>query len=383
MTTTTGESPQQVDGLNRKDLKPSSALRIHISCDSSGHYHHQQPHHRNSTKAVTKQPSGAPGGGGGSVNTGSPPSPVLATNFHTIHPSAKYHPLARHAQKPLSTYTTLGTPIPRVIIEGGGGGANRGGGGRPRSLSLGSSSFAAFNHNTICGHHHNNNNNTANGNSALTHQQQHDLLHAELLLSAPPAAPTPPRLAARRQAEASERARTTALEQGEVHCDADELRCILHRERARMGHIQAELTELRSGIAQEQLQAEVLEEECINGLVVRLDHLQEEKARIVLEEQEQEMVRGGTKPARRMRGLHRLKSNFFFLQKCLLVLLDRSGILCNTDRKRSAPAPGRNESPATRSRSSSRRRRAPAPCVTDQDPFSSYGRIIIEQGRQK
>lgn len=315
-TMTTAGEEQQFTVIDRKDHHPSSGLRIHISCatssfdDSSSpnsqhhhggaghghpvppsHLHHHLSHHshRSVIKSVTKQNNNANGG------SSSPPSPAaLATNFHAVHPSAKYHPLARHAQKPLSTYTSLGTPIPRVIV-GGGTVAGAGGQQRPRSLSLGSNSccLAVKNTTILCNHHHQHNNSNSHNNNGngSPHLHHPDLLFMSVPLPQPEV-PTPPRLAARRQAEAAEQARTVALEQTEVNYDADELRLVLKKERTRMQHIQADLIELRSGLAQEQLQAEVLEEECINGLVVRLDHLQEEKARIVLEEREQEMVRG-------------------------------------------------------------------------------------------
>lgn len=222
--------------MDRKNS--TAALRIHISCSSS------VDSTRSSAKGISK-------GNHGSAALTNDPSPILATNFHTVHPSAKYHPLARYAKKPLSTYTTLGTPIPRMVK-----------GRRQRSMSLGSSS--PHSHNSSLGSHQ----------------------HAEPILELP----SPPWITARRQAVEEERARAAEMEKEEEHCNAEELRMILKKERLRMESIQGDLTELKSGVVQEQLQAEVLEEECINGMVRRLDQLHEEKARIMIEEREQEMV---------------------------------------------------------------------------------------------
>lgn len=93
-------------------------------------------------------------------------------------------------------------------------------------------------------------------------------------------------------AVAAERRRAKDLEAQELNKSADELREILHRERRRMGHAYGELAALKATSVQSQLQAEVVEEGRINSLMRRLDGLQQEKGRIIVElEREEEMVR--------------------------------------------------------------------------------------------
>lgn len=103
---------------------------------------------------------------------------------------------------------------------------------------------------------------------------------------------TPPEISEQRKAmeaaSAKERARAKAMEESERELSADELRAILKKERLRTGKIQADLAALRSGTVQQQLQAEVLEEGRINGLMRRLDVLQEEKGRIIVELEREE-----------------------------------------------------------------------------------------------
>ena len=73
---------------------------------------------------------------------------------------------------------------------------------------------------------------------------------------------------------------------------ADELRVILKWERARMSKIAADLAALRAAAVQSQAEAEVHEEGRINCLMRRLECLQQEKGRLIVElEQEEEMVR--------------------------------------------------------------------------------------------
>jgi len=92
-------------------------------------------------------------------------------------------------------------------------------------------------------------------------------------------------------ASAAERTRAKELEEQEANMTADELRAVLKKERHRTAKIQADLAALRSGTVQQQFEAEVLEEGRINGLMRRMDDLQEEKGRIILElEREEEMV---------------------------------------------------------------------------------------------
>jgi len=92
-------------------------------------------------------------------------------------------------------------------------------------------------------------------------------------------------------AAASERARAKKLEEEEADMSADELRAVLKRERHRTGRIAADLAALKSASVQSQLEAEVIEEGRINGLMRRLDDVQQEKGRIIVElEREEEMV---------------------------------------------------------------------------------------------
>ena len=93
-------------------------------------------------------------------------------------------------------------------------------------------------------------------------------------------------------ASAKERIRARACEEEEAGLGVDELRSILKRERYRMAKMAADLASLRATSVQSQFEAEVLEEGRINGLMRRLDVLQQEKGRIILElEREEEMVR--------------------------------------------------------------------------------------------
>lgn len=66
---------------------------------------------------------------------------------------------------------------------------------------------------------------------------------------------------------------------------------MLKRERNRAGRIAADLAAIRSAAVQSQLEAEVVEEGRINGLMRRLEVLQQEKGRIIVElEREEEML---------------------------------------------------------------------------------------------
>jgi BioD-like phosphotransacetylase family protein len=93
-------------------------------------------------------------------------------------------------------------------------------------------------------------------------------------------------------AAAKERARAKSCEHEEADMDADGLRAVLKRERHRAAKMAADLAALRAVSVQSQFEAEVLEEGRINGLMRRLDILQQEKGRIIVElEREEEMVR--------------------------------------------------------------------------------------------
>jgi hypothetical protein len=92
-------------------------------------------------------------------------------------------------------------------------------------------------------------------------------------------------------ASAKERARAKSCEEEEVGMSSEELHAILKRERHRAARMAADLAALRASAVQSQFEAEVLEEGRINGLMRRLDVLQQEKGRIIVElEREEEMV---------------------------------------------------------------------------------------------
>jgi hypothetical protein len=90
----------------------------------------------------------------------------------------------------------------------------------------------------------------------------------------------------------SERERTKKKQQEEENMTADELRLVLKQERIRMSKIQADLAAMRAAAVQCQAEAEVHEEGRINNLMRRVECLQQEKGRIIVElEREEEMVR--------------------------------------------------------------------------------------------
>lgn len=165
--------------------------------------------------------------------------------------------------RPLANYTTLGSPIhPRdggaipipVVGEGG----------RVRSFSWGCSPPVL---------------------TYLPVQTASDNPQSSLPLH-------PPEIIEQRRAmeaaAAKERQRAKKLEEEEMDLSADQLREILKRERHRTAKIQADLASLRFGTVQQQLEAEVIEEGRINGLMRRLDMLQEEKGRIIVELEREE-----------------------------------------------------------------------------------------------
>jgi len=184
----------------------------------------------------------------------SPPHPPLSPTgrHHAVHHNIIHH----HPQRPLSTYTTLGSPRSQ---------------GRVRSASMGNAPYQQ---------------------KVLPNPQASSAMFLPLGANANP---QPPELSNQRKAmeaaSAAERTRAKELEEAESTMDADELRAVLKKERHRTAKIQADLAALRSGTVQQQFQAEVLEEGRINGLMRRMDDLQEEKGRIILElEREEEMV---------------------------------------------------------------------------------------------
>lgn len=108
----------------------------------------------------------------------------------------------------------------------------------------------------------------------------------------PNLSPSGPTRAAMEAAVHSERMRAKEMEKEEETMTADELRAVLKRERARMSKISADLAALRSAAVQSQAEAEAHEEGRINHLMRRVECLQQEKGRIIVElEREEEMVR--------------------------------------------------------------------------------------------
>ena len=113
--------------------------------------------------------------------------------------------------------------------------------------------------------------------------------HAPFMPNLSPSGPT---RAAMEAAVHSERMRAKEMEKQEETMTADELRAVLKRERSRMSKLSADLAALRSAAVQSQAEAEVHEEGRINHLMRRVECLQQEKGRIILElEREEEMVR--------------------------------------------------------------------------------------------
>ena len=94
-------------------------------------------------------------------------------------------------------------------------------------------------------------------------------------------------------AMAAERARIKELEKKESEADltVEDLKLILKRERSRSSKLVGELAAMKSMSVASQAEAEIGEEGRINGLMRRLDCLQKEKGRIIVElEREEEMV---------------------------------------------------------------------------------------------
>ena len=82
------------------------------------------------------------------------------------------------------------------------------------------------------------------------------------------------------------------MEKEEVNLTADELRAVLKKERHRMARFAGDIAKLRNMAVQSQAEAEIHEEGRINGLMRRLETLQIEKGRIIVElEREEEMVK--------------------------------------------------------------------------------------------
>lgn len=110
-----------------------------------------------------------------------------------------------------------------------------------------------------------------------------------------PSKPHPPRFSqiqkAMEGAIVKEHRRIIEMEAQEETMDAERLRARLRSERHRMAKYAAELAKHKTLTAHNQLEAEMLEEGRVNGLMRRLEELQTEKGRIINElEREEEMV---------------------------------------------------------------------------------------------
>jgi len=90
----------------------------------------------------------------------------------------------------------------------------------------------------------------------------------------------------------AERSRIRERENEEMNMDIDQLKQALKRERSHSCRLVAELATLKSVSVKSQAEAEAYEEGRINCLMRRLECLQREKGRIIVElEREEEMVR--------------------------------------------------------------------------------------------
>ena len=239
------------------------------------------------------------------------PQPNAAAFLPTAHPPAAPQRRLSPLRRPLTTHTPLGSPIHSTRLRSNSVGSVvvpslpwNGSGSVPvmspyttRSLPVspflhtpppGSSSSSSRLH-----HHHSDPASATslepNGGIDPTHGGSTSTCLQ--LPSLPPPEPSEAQKAME-AASAKERARAKALEKDEIGLNADELRLALRRERQRSSKMAADLAALRALAVQSQFEAEVLEEGRINGLMRRLDILQQEKGRIIVElEREEEMVR--------------------------------------------------------------------------------------------
>ncbi|GKY93054.1 hypothetical protein MPSEU_000273700 [Mayamaea pseudoterrestris] len=196
----------------------------------------------------------------------SPPHPVAVPELF-LHNSMNHHrsqasPRNHHIpDRPLTTHTLLGSPINSRI----------------RSHSIGS---APVSWSVSSTHHH------SLQNGSLPTLDSAGPISSNL----PPPEPSVIQKAME-AASAAERVRARKLEEHEANMSADELRHVLKQERHRTARFAADLVGLRQSSVQSQMEAEVIEEGRINGLVRRLDILQQEKGRIIVElEREEELL---------------------------------------------------------------------------------------------
>lgn len=89
----------------------------------------------------------------------------------------------------------------------------------------------------------------------------------------------------------AERTRSVQCEKEEANMTAQELHAVLKKERRRTAKLAADLASFKCSAVQQQLESEVFEEGRINELMRRVDHLQQEKEKIIVAlEREEEMV---------------------------------------------------------------------------------------------
>lgn len=201
-------------------------------------------------------------------------SPPHSPSKKSSPPAKSFHHSVQHRlspiRRPLTTYTALGSPIHP----------------RHRTHSLGSLPGAAWNGGApspVVGPY------SPGALSPVTGHHATNIANSSIPLLPPEPSETQRAMEA---AVAKERERAKSLEEEELNMTADELRAVLKRERHRTGRIAADLAAMKATAVHAQLEAEVIEEGRINGLMRRLDTLQQEKGRIIVElEREEEMVR--------------------------------------------------------------------------------------------
>lgn len=243
------------------------------------------------------------------------------------HQHHNHHSNNPYNNRPLTTHTTLGSPLPRnrslslgnapagaggvngnggtnVVAHGGGGVAQAPYSARSVPVSPVTTTFQQQLqlHNNYHQQHLIPTMPGGVGVPSLQHLQgqqpggQFPQLHQQQQILLPQGQQQPPPepseiQKAMEHAVAKERERTKQLEQEEMNYTAQQLKDVLRRERHRTGRICGELAAIRATNVKSQFEAEVMEEQRINSLVRRMDTLQQEKGRIIVElEREEEMV---------------------------------------------------------------------------------------------
>jgi hypothetical protein len=197
---------------------------------------------------------------------GTTPESSHSTMMSRSHPTPPSTPTLR----PLTTHTLLGSPINSRI----------------RSNSIGS---AAVTWSSSSAHHHSLQNGSLPTLMAHHPETSTSTMNTSDLMTIPPEPSLQQK--AMEAAVSAERARARQLEEQETSLSADDLRQVLKHERHRMGRLAGDLAGMKQSSVQSQLEAEVIEEGRINGIMRRLDVLQQEKGRIIVElEREEELL---------------------------------------------------------------------------------------------